>query len=210
MDPISATLVGTAAVGVAEGAAGAVLPATAGLIGTGGVISSGLTTAAALGSTALSAVGAIGQSRAQAASAGYNAQVAQQNAQIQTQNANFAGSEGDQNEGIQGAKTRAAVAATLANQGASGVDVNSGSSVDTRASEAKLGALDALTIRSNAAKQAYGFQVNSASATGQSQLDKAQQSYDTTSGYVNAGSTVLGGLGNAAKYSKWLSTNGLG
>ena len=168
-----------------------------------------LATVATIGSTALSAVGAIGQSRAAAASAGYNAQIAQQNAQLQTQSANFAGSEGEQNVGIQGAKNKAAIAATLANQGASGVDVNSGSSVNTRESEAKLGVLDALTIRSNAAKSAYGYSVGASSQQAQSQLLKSQQGNDVSAGYLNAGSTVLGGLGNAAKYTNWLNSNGL-
>lgn len=206
-DPISAALVGTAAIGSAgaAGEAGVFLPATAGLFGSGGALSSGIATAATIGSSAISALGSIQQSRANAASAGYNAKVAAQNAQIQTQNANFAGAEGEQNVAAEGAKTKAALAATLANQGASGVDINTGSAVDVRESEAKLGALNALTIRSNAAKQAYGFQTGAASDVAQSQLLRKQQTYDITSGYLNAGSTILGGAGNAMKYTNWLN-----
>ena len=69
-----------------------------------------------------------------------------------TQNAQFAGAEGEQQTAAEGAKTKAAVGATLANEGASGIDVDSGSNVDVRESEAKIGMLNALTIRSNAAK----------------------------------------------------------
>lgn len=158
-----------------------------------------------LASTALGGLGAIQSSRAASASAGYNAQVAANNAQIATQNANFAGAEGERNVEASQAKTRAALASTLATQGASGVDVNSGSSVDVRASEAKLGMLNSLNIRSEAAKQAYGFQSQSANYTGQSALDKSQKVSDEIGGYLNAGSTILGGIGKASKYENWLN-----
>lgn len=177
-------------------------------VGTASAISAAvptIATAATIGSTAISALGSIQQSRASSAAAGYNAKVAAQNAEQQTRNANFAGAEGEQNVGAEGAKNRAALAATLANQGASGVDVNSGSSVNVRESEAKLGMLNALTVRSNAAKQAYGYQTGAASETAQSNLLNKQKKNDITGGYLNAGATVLGGLGGASKYSQWLS-----
>lgn len=181
---------------------------TAATIGAALPAASTIATAATIGSSAISALGSISQSRASAASAGYNAKVAAQNAELQIQNAQFAGAEGEQNLAAQGAKNKAALAATLANQGASGVDVNTGSAVDVRESEAKLGMLNALTIRSNAAKQAYGFQVGAASERGQAALGRAQQKSDTTGGYISAGANVLSGLGSAARYSTWLNNTG--
>ena len=162
-------------------------------------------TVASLGAAGIGALGSIEQSKASAASAGYNAQVAQQNAQIATQNASFAGSQGQQEEGASGAQTKARIAATLANQGASGVDVNTGSDVNVRESEAKLGMLNALTIRSNAAKSAYGYQTQSVSDTGQAALLKSQQGSDILGGYLSGASNVLGGIGSAAKFSTYLS-----
>ncbi len=161
--------------------------------------------AASIGSSVVSGIGAIQQSQASAASAGYNAKIAAQNAQIQTQNADFAASVGEQNVAKQGAENKARLAATLAAQGASGVDVNTGSSVNVRESEAKLGMLDALTIRSNAAKQAYGYQVGAASDVAQAGLYRSQQKADKTAGYFSAGANVLGGVGQAAQYSSWLN-----
>lgn len=178
------------------------------IIPTVGTLST-IATIGSIGSTALSAVGNIAQSRAQAASAGFNAQVASNNAQIATQNANFTAGEGEQNVGAAGASTKAAVAATLANEAGSGIDVNTGSPVSVRESEAKLGMLNALNIRSQAAKQAYGFQTQAVSDTAQSSLDKSQQKNDITGGYLNASATVLGGLGKAAQYTDWLSNGGL-
>ena len=155
--------------------------------------------------TAISAAGSIEQSRAQAASAGYNAKVAAQNAQIATENASYTGAQGEQNVGVQGAKNKATEAAITTNQGASGVNINSGSSVDVRESAAKVGMLDALNVRSQAARAAYGQQVQATSDIAQSQLDRSQQKADITGGYLNAGATVLGGVGKAAMYSDYLS-----
>jgi hypothetical protein len=196
----AAALVGAAA----DAAAGTA--ATSGLIGTAGsVTAAGLASGATLASSVVGGVGSIMQGQAASAAAGYNAQVAANNAKISTQNAQFAGAEGEQNVAAATAKTRAQVGATVASQGASGVDVNSGSAVDTRESEAKLGMLNALNIRSQAARQAYGFETQSAAFTGQQSLAKAEASNDTTAGYLNAGATVLGGTGKAAQYSNFLN-----
>lgn len=209
----AAATAGTAAELVTPAVAAADAAATAGGISTLATASSGLSLAnlaagASLASSALGGFGALQQGRAAAAAAGYNAKLAAQNAELQTQSAGFAGAQGEQEVGIQGAKNKASLAAALANQGASGVDVNTGSSVDVRESEAKLGMLNALTIRSNAVKQAYGFQVGAESQRAQSELFRKQQEGDTTGGYLNAGSTVLGGIGSAAKYTDWLNSGG--
>lgn len=181
-------------------------------VGTAATISAALpsiATVATIGASAVSALGAISQSRAASASAGYNAKVAQQNAQIATQNSQFAGAEGQRNVAAEGAKTRAAMAATVAGQGASGVDINSGSSVNVRESEAKLGSLNALNVRAEAARRSYGYQTQSASDKGQAQLYRKEQSSDKIGGYLDAGATVLGGVGKASQYENWLSTGGL-
>lgn len=147
---------------------------------------------------ATSAVGVIQQGEAAKKSADYNAEVAANNAKIADQNAKWAGHAGEQQAAIQQQKTRAAVGAMLADQGASGVDVESESSKNTRASAAELGQLDAMTIRSNAARQAYGYEVDSSNSTAQSQLDKFQGENAKSASNINAGSTLLSGLGSAA------------
>lgn len=165
-----------------------------------------LALAAVIGSAVVGGAGAIQQGQAAKSAADYNAQVAQNNAKIATQNATWAAQEGEANAGEQGAKTKATVAATLASEGASGVDVNSGSFQNVRSSETELGMLDALTIRSNAARTAYGYETQATGDIAQSQLDKAQGQNSELSSYVNAGSTVLGGVGNAAsKYTDFLN-----
>lgn len=155
----------------------------------------------AAGSAAMSALGQIQQSRAQAASAGYNAKVAQNNALIAEQNAGFAGAEGEQKAGIEGLKTKAAYGGTLAREGASGVDIKSPSFENVRTSEAELGKVNAMNIRSNAARQAYGYQTQATSDLAEAQLDRAQQKYAKRSGIINAASTIIGGASKAAMFA---------
>ncbi len=161
-----------------------------------------------VGSSAVSGFGQIEQSRAQAASDGYSAKVAAQNADIEKQNAGFAGAEGEANAGTQGIQNRAKVGATLASEGASGITVGKGSFADVRTSEQMQGKLDAMQIRSNAARQAYGFQTLATSYENQAALDRAQQGYDKQAGILNASATVMGGAGKAAMYSNFLNKTG--
>ncbi len=157
--------------------------------------------AALAGSAGIGAMGAIQQGNAQAASAGYNAKIAAQNAQIATKNAEYIGAQGNENVAAESQKTRAAEGAITANQGASGVNVNTGSAVDVRESAAKVGMLNALNVRSQAARQAYGQQIQSTSDMAQSQLLRSQQKADKTAGFLNAGATILGGAGKAAMFA---------
>lgn len=168
-------------------------------------------TVASIAGTAISGLGALQQSRAASASAKYNSQLAENNAKIASQDASFAGAEGETNAASAQAKTKAQIAATLANEGASGVDVNTGSSVNVRASEAEVGKLSAMQIRSNAAKQAYGYQTQQVGDQAQASLYKSQASADKTSGYISSASTVLGGVGSSAsKYADFLQKGGGG
>lgn len=161
-----------------------------------------------IASAGIGALGAIRSADASSSAASYNAEVAANNATIAQQNATWAGQAGEQQAAMQEQKTRATVGAIQASQAAGGVDVNSGSAVDVRSSAAQLGELDAITIRSNAARQAYGYNVQAAGDTSQSQLDRFQASQDTTGGYINAGSTLLGGIGSAtSQYSLFQSRN---
>lgn len=78
---------------------------------------------------------------------------------------------------------------------AQNVDVNKGSAMDVQADAAYLGELDALTVRNNAAKEAYGYRVQAG--------DYQQRgSYARREGEMGAINTILGAGGNLllAKY----------
>lgn len=176
-------------------------------------IGSGLQIAGGLGQmygSRLAAQGQIKTATATAESDLFNAGVDANNASILTHNATEAGQAGDANAGISEQKTGQQVAAIKANQAASGVDVNSGSAVGVRNSASATGMLDALTIRSNAAKQAYGFLTEAASSTAQSKLDKSKAAFDISAGNAEAQATILGGAAKAASsFGNYLMTSSL-
>lgn len=154
--------------------------------------------ASTVASTFSSMYGAQQSAQAAAQAASYNAAVDKGNQQIALQNATYAGQAGEAQAGLSEMKTRANVGAIKANQAASGVDVNSGSAVDTRSSAAALGQLDALTIRSNAAREAYGYQTAAYSHGAAAGLGKAEAAADIQAGKIGAATTLLGGAGDAA------------
>lgn len=154
----------------------------------------------------ISGAGQIASSQAAARSSGFNSAIASENAGIASTNAALVGAQGESDVAVQGAKNKAQIGSTLANQGASGVDVNSGSAVDVRQSEAKIGMLNELNIRSQAAQRAYGFQTASASDKAQAAADSAQSSNDKTAGLIGAGTSILGGASQASMFSNLLSS----
>lgn len=154
--------------------------------------------AVAAAGTAASVASSMQQASAAQASAKYQSQVTDSNAQIAKQNANFAAAAGEQKAAIQEQKTRAQIGAIEASQGSSGVDINSPTSKAVRTSAGELGALDAQTIRANAAREAYGFETQSTNFGNQSSADTSLGENAGTSGDIKAASGLLNGAGNAS------------
>jgi hypothetical protein len=100
----------------------------------------------------------------------YQAGVAKMNQQIALQQADYARSVGEVEAEESGMKTRAEVGMTKATQAASGLNVNTGSAVDVRSSMVELGAFDQNTIRANAAKVAWGYDIEATQDEAQSSL----------------------------------------
>jgi hypothetical protein len=193
---------------------GFILPIAALVAGAAGAFAAPTGLAAlGIGATALggvvSAVGGIESANAQKKAAEYQSQVAQNNAQLASQQANQTMAAGDQAAANEGLKARAQVGAIKAAQGASNVDVNTGSALDTRASAAELGELNAMTVRSNASKQAYGYQTNATSDLAQAGLYKMQAQQAPTAGLLNAsGSLLSSASGVANQYQRWSLAGG--
>ena len=134
------------------------------------------------------------------AAAEYQAQVAKNNMKIARWNSYLAKQEGEvaaTNEGLRGRATAAAISAA---QGASGVDMNSGSAVSVRASTAGLSQLNAMTIKSDAARKAYGYDL--AAQTYRAEQKAARASKPTLlQTMLGIGGSVLGSaasIGNQA------------
>lgn len=151
------------------------------------------------------AQGQVQSAKAQAESYAYQAQIAKNNAAIAGQNVAWVADQGEIDATTQGMKTAAEVGSMKAKEAASGIDVNTGSAVDARAAAERLGVINALTVKSNAARTAWGYQVDQSNEEIQSALYKKAGAYATQAGKIGAGSTLLATAGSiasqAAKYS---------
>ena len=125
--------------------------------------------------------------------ADFQAQIAKNNAQIARYNAQSATEAGNAAAVQSMLRTRAIVGQTKAAQAASGIDVNSGSALDVQASERMLGMMDALTIRSNAARAAYGYQAEAGNQMARAASLKQRGKMARISGFMDASGTILEG-----------------
>ena len=157
--------------------------------------------ATAVGS-AISAVGAYSQGQSTSRMYGYQANMARINSQIAKQNADYARNQGEQEAVIAGRRGAQQLGGIRAAEGASGLDVNSGSAKDVQTSQKGTTALDLTQIRSNAAKTAYDYDVQSTQDISQAGLYDMASSNAKTAGEIGALSSIVGGAGSVS--SKWL------
>lgn len=158
-----------------------------------------------IGSTIMGAAGQIQQGQAAAAANRYNAQIAEMNATLAERRARDAVDRGaveEQRKRQQVAQIRGQQTAAMA---ANGVDLTFGSPLDTIVDTAVLGELDALTIRSNAYREAYDYRVDAVNKRAGAQLDRMKADSAETGGYLAAMGTVLTGAGKGYAAYKGLS-----
>jgi hypothetical protein len=163
-------------------------------------------------SGAMAAYGSIQQGQAQQAAANYSAQVASNNAVIAGYNAKAATDAGTAAVTANQMKVASLEGAERASEASNGVDPNSGSPLDMQVSTAKVGELDSLTISNNAARTAYGYEVQGMSQTAQSALDTAQGANAATAGDIGAATSVMSSAaslsGKWAQYQLQAGSNG--
>lgn len=160
-----------------------------------------LMTMLTLGSTLLGGVGAIQQGQAANASAKYNAQVADMNAQMADRAAKDALERGQLEEQKQRQRTAQLMGQQTAAMAANGVDLSFGSPLDTLVDTAMLGEMDALTIRTNTYREERDIRQQGANYRGQAAMERASGRSALTGGFLNAGGTFLGG--GAKAYSTY-------
>lgn len=129
--------------------------------------------AAAIGLLAASAGQQYGASKASGAAA---QRIGEYNASIAEFKADDAIARGRDDEGRHRLKTRSLIGSTRTAFAASGVDVNDPDStaVNVQANIAALSEIDALTIRANAAREAWGYKIEAADATNRGQLARME------------------------------------
>jgi hypothetical protein len=158
------------------------------------------------------AIAAFGQymgMQAQSKNAAFQAQVAANNAKIARTNYKLQIESGEETSANQEMQLRSTLGTQKAGQAASGVDVNTGSSVASRAGTVQVGTLDVLTARSNNARQAYGYEVAATSDTAESQLLTAESQQAGAMAPVAAAGSLLSSAstvgGNYGKYLQGVS-----
>lgn len=110
--------------------------------------------------------------KAQAAVSESQAEVADYNASVATLQAQDAVERGAEAESRFRTQVRGAIGAQRTGFAGANVDVGFGSAVDVQGDAAYLGELDALTIRTNAARTAWGYSVQSYDYSQQAAIDR--------------------------------------
>lgn len=143
-------------------------------------------------------IGAGNQADALRAQGDYQRTVSDANAAMAEENATDAVRRGEQDAHLLRREGDRVVGAQRAGYAAQGVDVNSGSASQVQAETKMLSAMDQLTARNNAWREAYGYKVEAANSTraGQFAQRAANNAADNTllTGGLNAFSSVAGGL----------------
>lgn len=177
---------------------------TAAGVGAQAATAAAISTNLTLVSTAFSMYGQYQQGKSQQAQYDYQAQVDRNQAQIAEWQAQDAIKRGDIEEKQQRLKTAHLMGRQRSVLAANGVDVSSGSSLDLLGDTAALGELDALTIRSNAAREAYHYRVQASNSQASSALNTLAGKNARTSSYIGTTRSLLsGGTSMADKWYKW-------
>ena len=163
---------------------------------------------AAVAGTALSAYGSYEAGQAQKGEATYQAAVARNNEQIANQNANYAEQAGRAKAEAQGLKGAATGGHLKASQAASGIEVNTGSAVDTQVSQREGAQLDTETVMSNSNLQAYGYRTQATNFEAEAGLKDTEAAQAETAGDIGAVSSLLSGASGTA--FKWQQAYGGG
>ncbi len=156
----------------------------------------------------VSGIGAKESGDASAAAYRYKAGVALLNKQINDQNANWALEAGGIKGMEEGLKAGQEIAQTKAVQGASGLDVNTGSNEAVRDTQTKVAQFDQNVISWNASKTAWGFESKAATDVAESNLDLFAADTAKRGGEISMVSSFLGGASNVA--GKWMQGKSAG
>ena len=151
--------------------------------------------------TVVSIAGAAQQASAQAAAFKYQSAVAANNQIIAQRAAEDARKRGELEANIQRQRSRLLVGQQRAALAGAGVLTDVGSALDLSADTAGLGELDALTIQSNAEREAIGFETQGMNFEAESRLTAASARQARTEGLFKVGGTLLTGFSSVA--SKW-------
>lgn len=154
--------------------------------------------------TAVSMIGAKQTADAQSASANYTAAVARNNAIIAENLAVASEQRGRVLAQSEQEKTAQIIGAQRAGMAASGVNIDWGSPLRMQEDTARVGALNVLTTRHNAALDAYGYRTQGMNYMAQAGLEIAKAGYAEEAGNINMITSLASGASSVAgNWAKW-------
>lgn len=136
------------------------------------------------------AAAGVQQYESQKAEARYNEAVEKDKARIGDAQAEQALELGNIEEDRQRARVRAAIGSQRVALAANNIDSSSGSALDLIGETAQFGEEDALAIRANAAREAWGYKVGANDSRNQAKLTKAAGKNRGTATLLNTGAQV--------------------
>ncbi len=138
----------------------------------------------------------------------YQAGLADINAKIALQNADYARDLGEAQAAKYSMAAGQRAGQIVAAQSSSGLNVNSGSSVQVQESNRIVTGIDLNTIRANAAKTAYDYKVSSVAQEDQAQLYHMAGANAKAAASINIESSILGTAASVS--TKWLQGSQMG
>jgi len=168
----------------------------------------GFSTGLTAGGTLLSAFGALQSGRSQSEMFQYQSGIATLNQKIALQNRDYALATGETEAQRYGMGAAQRLGKIRAAQGASGVDVNSGSPSQVQDSQQKVTDIDLAQIRNNAARRAYGFEIEASQDAAQSGLYARAGADAEKAGKIKALTSLVTGTASVA--DKWLQGRSVG
>lgn len=166
---------------------------------------------AALASTAVGITSSIQQGNTQKAMYNYQAKVNDNNAKIAQMNASQERQSGLEEARLQRIKTLQNIGSQQVAMAGNGIDITSGTALDTIEDTAQFGELDALMTQYNSERTALNYEQQADNFTNQANLDRIAAQNASKSGTMSAVayglngiSDIAGGLGSMGKVSsKW-------
>lgn len=143
-------------------------------------------------SMAMTAFGAIQQSQAASAQAAYEKQVQQNNNVMAARAQEDALARGKREETLRRMQTSQDVGTAKSNLAAGGFNVNTGSALTQQSDIAAMGDVEALTIRNNAQREAYGIGVENYAQRAESKSRIAASKNQAKSSLISGAASVAG------------------
>jgi hypothetical protein len=149
---------------------------------------------------------AYSQSVALRSQGNYAAAVGGMNAQLEDLQAEDATSRGAAGAAVQDAKTQTTIGAQRAAYAANGVNANSGSAAQVEGATQTLGALDSMTIRNNAIRQAFGYKTQAINSQFGGELAQSGADFEANETLLTGGMNAITSIGKGL-YSAYGGSN---